>query len=209
MSFSYVEPRYRFGLLDAEHMQKIVEARTMFLQALPEGLKEVIQVYDPERYNHATSLLDNMLFGRIAHKQADGAQNSLSRAKVLDEAGLYGEVIDVGLDFNVGSGGRRLTMAQRQKLNVARALLKRADYVIFNRPLSAIDLRSQEKITNAILDQVTKGDWKPAIIWVLSSPHVSRFFQRIVVFDRGKPVEDGSYDGLLTQQGVFAGLLAR
>jgi putative ABC transport system ATP-binding protein len=75
--------------------------------------------------------------------------------------------------------------------------------------LSAIDLRTQEKITNAILDQVTKGDWKPAIIWVLSSPHISRFFQRIVVFDRGKPVEDGSYDGLLTGQGVFAGLLAR
>jgi putative ABC transport system ATP-binding protein len=210
LSFSYIEPRYRFGLLDAEHMQKIVEARTMFLEGLPEELKEAIQIYDPERYNHATSLLDNMLFGRIAHKQADGAEKIRSVVrKVLDEADLYGEVIDVGLDFNVGAGGRRLTMAQRQKLNVARALLKRADYLIFNRPLSAIDLRTQEKITNAILDQVTKGDWKPAIIWVLSSPHISRFFQRIVVFDRGKPVEDGSYDGLLTGQGVFAGLLAR
>jgi len=151
-----------------------------------------------------------MLFGRIAHKQADGAEKiRMVVRKVLDDAGLYGEVIDVGLDFNVGSGGRRLTMAQRQKLNVARALLKRADYVIFNRPLSAIDLRSQEKIAGAILGQVTNGDWKPAIIWVLSSPHISRFFQRIVVFDRGKPVEDGSYDGLLTEQGVFAGLLAR
>ncbi|MGH6874430.1 MAG: ABC transporter ATP-binding protein, partial [Aestuariivirgaceae bacterium] len=210
LSFSYVEPRYRFGLLDAEHMQKIVEARTMFLERLPEKLKEAIQIYDPERYNHATSLLDNMLFGRIAHKQADGAEKIRSVVrKVLDEAGLYGEVIDVGLDFDVGAGGRRLTMAQRQKLNVARALLKRADYVIFNRPLSAIDFRTQEKITNAILDKVTRGDWKPAIIWVLSSPHISRFFQRIVVFDRGKPVEDGNYDGLLTQQGVFAGLLAR
>jgi putative ABC transport system ATP-binding protein len=210
LSFSYVEPRYRFGLLDAEHMQKIVESRTMFLEGPPQDLKDVIQIYDPEKYNHATSLLDNMLFGRIAHKQADGAEKIRTVVrKVLDEAGLYGEVIDVGLDFNVGAGGRRLTMAQRQKLNVARALLKRADYVIFNRPLSAIDLRSQEKIANAILDQVTKGDWKPAIIWVLSSPHISRFFKRIVVFERGKPVEDGSYDGLLTEQGVFAGLLAR
>ena len=35
-------------------------------------------------------------------------------------------VLDVGLDFNVGVGGRRLTGAQRQKLDVARALLKRA-----------------------------------------------------------------------------------
>jgi putative ABC transport system ATP-binding protein len=210
LSFSYIEPRYRFGLLDAEQMQKIVETRTMFLEGLPAELKEAIQIYDPERYNHSTSLLDNMLFGRIAHKQADGAEKIRSAVrKVLDEAGLYGEVIDVGLDFNVGAGGRRLTMAQRQKLNVARALLKRADYVVFNRPLSAIDLRTQEKITKAIFDQVTNGDWKPAIIWVLSSPHISRFFQRIVVFDRGKPVEDGSYDGLLTEQGVFAGLLAR
>ena len=73
--------------------------------------------------------MDNVLFGRIGHKHPDGPERIRAIVRdLLDELGLYDDVLDVGLDFNVGVGGRRLTVAQRQKIDVARALLKRADY---------------------------------------------------------------------------------
>ena len=210
LSFSYSEPRYRFGLLDQELMKKVVDARKLFHKGLPESLRTSIETYDPARYNSAASLLDNALFGRIAHRQADGAEKIRTIVReVLEELSLYGDVIDAGLDFNVGSGGRRLTMAQRQKLNLARALLKRADFVILNKPVSTVDVRTQEKVVRAVLDLASEQDWKPSIVWVLSAPHMARPFERVVIFDRGKPVEDGQYDALITKKGSFAAMLAR
>lgn len=210
LTFSYSEPRYRFGLLDAALMKEIVKARKLFHQGLPETLKEAIETYDPERYNSAASLLDNALFGRIAHRQAHGAEKIRTIVReVFEELGLYGDVVDAGLDFNVGAGGKRLTIAQRQKLNLARALLKRADYIILNKPLSAVDVRSQEKVARAVLELTCEQDWRPAIMWVLSSPHMSKLFERVVVFERGRPVEDGKYDTLITEKGSFAAMLSR
>ena len=60
---------------------------------------------------------------------------------------------DIGLDYNVGVGGRRLTAAQRQKLHVARALLKRPDIYILNKPVSALDNSAQETLARAVLDE--------------------------------------------------------
>ena len=77
--------------------------------------------------------------------------------EILDELGLYDDVLDIGLDFNVGVGGRRLTGAQRQKLDLARALLKRADFLILNRPLSALDTRLQDQIVRNVLEEARRG----------------------------------------------------
>ena len=72
---------------------------------------------------------------------------------ILEELGLYDDVLDIGLDFNVGVGGRRLTGAQRQKLDLARALLKRADFFVLNRPLLALDTRLQDQILRNVLEE--------------------------------------------------------
>src|SRR5437588_2094450 len=74
LTFSYIEPRHRFGLLDDDLMRRIVEARTSFHRGLPEDLKTAIERYDIETYNRSASVLDNVLFGRIGHKHADGAE---------------------------------------------------------------------------------------------------------------------------------------
>jgi putative ABC transport system ATP-binding protein len=210
LSFSYSEARYRFGVLDAGVMEKVVEARKAFLQGLPEELKGSIETYNPDQYNSAASLLDNALFGRISHRQADGAEKIRTIVRdVLEELGLYGDVVHAGLDFNVGAGGRRITMSQRQKLNLARALLKRADYMIFNKPLSTVDVRTQEKVVRGVLELAGEESWRPAIVWVLSSPHMARLFERVVVFERGKPIEDGNFDELVTGKSSLAAMLAR
>jgi putative ABC transport system ATP-binding protein len=210
LSFAYIEPRHRFGLLSDELMAKIISARESFYEGLPEDLQGAIEPYDPMRYTTSASVMDNVLFGRIGHNQPDGPERIRTIVcELLDELGLYDDVLDVGLGFNVGVGGRRLTGAQRQKLDVARALLKRADFLILNRPLSALDQRLQDQILRNVLQEAKRDGRAPAIIWVLSNPATAQFFDRVIVFDAGELVEDGTHETLLARNGIFKGLLTQ
>jgi putative ABC transport system ATP-binding protein len=209
LSALYVEPRHRFGLLTDELMQKIVEVRHQFHDGLPADLTDAIERYDPDRYMAAATLLDNVLLGRISHKHSDGSERIRSIVrKLLNTLGLYDNVLEIGMEFNLGAGGRRLTSAQRQKLNVARALVRRSPFYIFNRPLSALDHRVQEQILRNILEMLRKDDRNPAIVWVLSDTSFAGTFDRVVVFDKGKLVEDGTHDTLLEKNGVFKELVS-
>ncbi|MGC4025854.1 MAG: ABC transporter transmembrane domain-containing protein [Mesorhizobium sp.] len=184
LSFAYIEPRHRFGLLTDELMKKIVDAREAFYRNMPDDLKGAIERYDPGRYTDAASVMDNVLFGRLSHGQADGAERVRTMVcEILDEYGVYDEVLDVGLGFNVGVGGRRLSGAQRQKLDLARAILKRADFLIINRPLLALDSRTQDQILRNVLEEVKRDDRNPAILWVVSAAAMSQYFDRVLVFD--------------------------
>jgi putative ABC transport system ATP-binding protein len=127
---------------------------------------------------------------------------------VLDDLKLSQGVVKIGLEYNVGVGGRRLTSVQRQKLHVARALLKRSDFIILNKALSALEQRTHEQLVRSVLGEAHRDGRKPALIWVLSNPNLARLFDRVVVLDRGMAVEDGDYDHLMARKGVFAGLLA-
>jgi len=192
LSFAYIEPRHRFGLLNDELMAKIVEARHIFHDNLPEELESEFERYDAEKYMASASLLDNVLIGRISHKHADGAERVRAMVRnVVNKQGLYDDVLAVGLDFDVGAGGRRLAVTQRQKLGLARALIRRSDYYLFNRPLPGLDHRLQDDIVHRVLELVDQASEKPALIWVLSNPSLSGQFDRVVVFDRGVLTADG------------------
>ncbi len=209
LSFAYVEPRHRFGLLDAELMKRIVEARHEFNRSLPEELKGAIEGYDPLVFIKSATLIDNVLFGRVSNKHADGHERVFDMVRdILHQTGLYNDVLNNGLDFNVGVGGKRLSAAQRQKLNLARALLKRADFLVLNRPLSALDSRLQQQIVQNVIALTGNLEQRPAIAWVLAAPGLASYFERIAVFDKGYLVEDGSFDKLMARGGVLKDLLS-
>jgi putative ABC transport system ATP-binding protein len=209
LSFSYIEPRYRFGLLDPPLMHRIVEARQRFREGLPPELRAAIEPYDPETYNRSASVLDNVLFGRIGHRHADAADRVRVLVRdILGELGLSDDVVSIGLDYDVGVGGKRLSAGQRQKIHLARALLKRPDILILNKPLSALDIRAQEQAVRAVLKEGREEGRKPTILWILASPSLAGEFDRVVVLDRGTSVEDGSYDDLVARKGTLSELLA-
>lgn len=209
LSFSYIEPRHRFGLLSNELMAKVVNARELFYANLPEALQDSIEPYDPERYTPSASVMDNVLFGRIAHNHPEGPERIRAIVySILGELGLYDDVLDVGLGFDVGVGGRRLTAAQRQKLEVARVLLKRADFMVFNRPLSALDQRQQEQILCNVLKEAGRDGRQPAIVWVLANAAMARHFERIMVFHTSELVEDGTHATLAERSDIFKELLS-
>jgi putative ABC transport system ATP-binding protein len=209
LSFLYIEPRHRFGLLTDELMAKIVDVRREFHDGLPKDLADAIERYDPERYTSSASLLDNVLFGRISHKHLDGSERIRSIVrKLLNTLGLFDSVLAIGMDFNVGAGGRRLTSVQRQKLNLARALIRQSAFYIFNRPLPGLDHRVQDQIVRNALELIHQGGRKPSIVWVLSNTSLSNLFDRVVVFEKGKLVEDGTHEGLIEKNGIFKELVS-
>ncbi|MCC2611272.1 ABC transporter transmembrane domain-containing protein [Neorhizobium sp. Rsf11] len=209
LSFSYIEPRHRFGLLDQNLMEKIVNARKRFHAHIPDDLAGLVERHDPQRFSKSASLMDNVLFGRVAHQMADASDQirTLMR-EIFFALDLYDDVLSVGLQFDVGSGGKRLTMVQRQKLNLARALLKRSDYFIFNRPLSALDRRLQDQITRCVIQDLHRGGHRPSITWVLSDPSLAEIFDRVLLFHRGTLAESGSYLKLSQTNRIFKELLS-
>ena len=184
LSFAYIEPRHRFGLLTKELMARIVDVRQKFHATMPDDLKNQIEAYDPEKFISSASLLDNVVFGRVNNKHADGPDRVLKIVRtLLDQLGLTAEFLSIGLDFEVGTAGRRLTLVQRQKLTVARALLRRSNYFIFSRPLTALDARTREQIIKSILALRPQLGPDPAIVWVLTDSHMSGLFDRVISFD--------------------------
>ena len=204
LSFSYVEPRHRFGLLTNELMAQIVDARQAFHEGIPAEMKQDIEIYDPEQYTASGSLLDNVVFGRLNSKHADGPARLQELVReLLDQLDLYQEILSSGLDFQVGTGGKRLTLAQRQKLTLARALLRRSDYFIFNRPLTALDQGSRDKVARNVLAFRQNDSRNPTIIWVLADPTLVELFERVIVFDGSSLTQDGSYAAYAEKNGIF------
>ncbi len=209
LSFDYVEPRHRFGLLTPDLMDRMVALRRSFHAGLPADLTDAVEQYSPGLYIASAGLLDNMLFGRISHRFRDGGDRvSETVSGLLRPLGLYDTVLAIGLDYEVGTGGKRLTMAQRQKLNLARALIRRSDYYIFNRPLTSLDKRAQEQVVGNVLAYLRQGDATPGIVWVLSNVATAVAFDRVAVFDRGNLSDQGPHAELIERNGIFREMLS-
>ena len=207
----YIETRHRLGLLDEDIQARIVAARAAFRQSLSGRLEGAVDFYDANTYNAASSLQDNIIFGRIAYGVADAPERIRKLIKaVLDKLDMRPVVYAAGLAFMVGSGGKRLTQAQRAKIALARALLKRPDLIIVNRGLSSLDQRSQKAILERVLAlSGGTGDW-PAfgLFWVLPVSSLADGFDRVLHFENGTLVEDGSPQALKQNGGRFAKLVA-
>ena len=209
LSFDYVEPRHRFGLLTPDLMDRMVAFRQAFHAGLPADMSDAVEQYSPGLYIASAGLLDNMLFGRISHRFRDGADRvSETVSTLLRSLGLYDAVLSLGLDYQVGTGGKRLTMAQRQKLNLARALIRTSDYYVFNRPLSALDKRAQDSIVTNVLAFVRAGGATPGIAWMLSNVATATSFDRVAVFDRGSLCDQGPYAEVFERNGIFREMLS-
>ena len=205
LPFAYIEPRHRLGLMTDELEVKLLQARARFEDELPETLRGAIEFYEPEEYNSASSLQDNVLLGRIAYGIADGPEQVGEAIRsVLEDNDLRDPVFEVGLDFNVGSGGKRLSLLQRQKITLARALLKRPDLLIINRAFASLDARSQENLVARVLDMAKGGGGGDAfgVFWVLQNPGFADKFDETLVFEDGTRVkdEDGSHLAYLVEQ---------
>ncbi len=206
LSFKYNEQQYRFGLLSEELMQKIVDTRKLLHENMPDNLKDGIDMYDANRFLPSANLLDNIVFGKVDRRFNDVELQLRTAIAPLfvERPDLYNSIYAVGLEYNVGPGGRRMTAAQRQKLNFARALMRKSDYYIFNRPVSGLDQGQQASIIDNTLNFLKEQEDTPSIVWVLGSEANSTLFDRCLTFNDKKLVEDKVVDPSFASADIVA-----
>jgi putative ABC transport system ATP-binding protein len=188
LAYGYVEPRHRHGLLDDALQAEIVHARKIFRENLPADLQGAIDFYQTGVVNAAATVQDNVLFGRIVDTYAEAGDrvNALLR-ETMDALDLTGAIIELGLAFDIGSGAKRLSLAQQQKLALGRALMKRPDMLIVNRALAALDANAQDATVTRVLDYSrATGGPHFTVFWVLSHPGAGQWFDRVLTFENGK-----------------------
>jgi ABC-type multidrug transport system fused ATPase/permease subunit len=186
LPFKLVPARHRLGVFAAETEQRLLSARELFADYLPAEHQDAIAFFDAETYNTAASIQDNILFGKLAYgrQQAHAAIAALIDA-VIDEFGLRAPIVEVGLDYDVGVGGRALSAAQRQKLALARNLIKRPDLLILDQALAALEPRSQDVVRHRLIENVVDF----GIVWLQGEDDPIEGFDRLIRFEAGRVQE--------------------
>jgi putative ABC transport system ATP-binding protein len=188
LPFKLIPARHRLDVIDEAMQRRLLAARRVFHADLPAAARDQIEFFDAGRYNAAASVQDNILFGKIAYGEADAlVRVPAALAEVIEDLGLHQTVIEVGLDYNVGPGGSRLSLAQRQVVGIARAILKRPDLLILNEATSALDGQAQV----GVMTGVKKEFAGRGIIWVLHRASLARNFDYVLVLSNGKLQEQG------------------
>lgn len=209
LPFAYSETKNRLGLLDDEMKSMIVEARRRLREAIEALPHPPVNFFDPDRYNPAASVLDNVLLGRISSTVAEAPERvTVSIRKLLTQMELIDDIFRIGLEFNMGSGGKRLSETQRQKLHLARALLKQPDFLIVNQGLNTLDTRSQRQVLENVLAKAKGRDGQRfGIIWAPMTVAYAGLFDRVLVFENGVLTADGAPDALRESSPAYADLV--
>ncbi len=183
LPFKIIVARHHLGLIDETLQARLLEARQVFSDTLPNDLKQSIAFFDDEEYNSASSIQDNILFGKIASNKVESASRIGDLlTDVIDNLGLRTAVIEIGLGFNVGIAGKRLSPAQRQKLAIARCLLKKPQLMIVNQATASLDAASSKLIFESIKNEMKEA----GLVWVDNEVGDIMNFDRVLRIERGK-----------------------
>lgn len=189
LPFKVIPARHRLGVTEGEMRERLLAARHALGEELGED-NRFVEFFDIEKYNSAISIQDNILFGRLAYgKGRSAAEIGALVRGVVERLGLRRVITEVGLDYSVGVGAARLSAAQRQKLAIARAVLKRPELLVLDQATAALDPASQDKIMGNLLREF-RGR---GLVWVLHRAELGAEFEQALVLEGGKVVEQGRF----------------
>ncbi|CAN5536764.1 ABC transporter ATP-binding protein [soil metagenome] len=108
---------------------------------------------------------------------------------------------DQGLDTVIGEGGMKISGGEKQRLSIARALLREPQLLVFDEATSSLDSLTEEEISRTMRDVAQGAD----VITVLIAHRLSTVLHadRIFVLERGRVVEEGRHDELLARKGLY------
>jgi putative ABC transport system ATP-binding protein len=221
LALRFIPRRHTVGAITGDLVERILEARKRFLKevvqvelgrTVPDGLTMIdgddccsggikgFTPYCPSLYLSTHSLLDNILFGAVKSGERLSDKLRHHAYEVFAKEGLLDEILDIGLDFNVGSKGDRLSGGQQQKLAIARAFLRDTRILIMDEATASLDNASQARIQE-MLDTSFRN--KKTIIAVIHRLDLTPSYDKIFVLRNGSIIEQGSFDELMAQKGAF------
>ena len=168
-----------------------VDLRSLRLTALRRQISMVLQ---------PAIVLPMTVFENIAYGRPDASRAEVEDAARLAQAHEFIAHLPAGYDTVLGEQGATLSEGERQRLTIARALLRQAPILIFDEPTASLDVTTEAALMTA-LDEVMRGRTSFVIAHRLRT--VMRA-DRIVVLDAGRVVEQGPPQDLIARGGVFA-----
>lgn len=157
------------------------------------------------RANISMVLQDTLLFSttvreNIAYGRPDATEAEIIEAAKRAQAHDFIMRMPDGFSSQVGERGGHLSVGQRQRLGIARAFLKNAPILLLDEPTSALDATTEKAVMETIAE-LMKGRTTLMVTHRLNTAHR---FDRIVVLEQGRVVEQGSGPELLALGGVYA-----
>ena len=183
----FYEPQEGAILIDGH------DARQVNLKSLREQIGVVLQ--DPFLFNGTVA--DNIAYGH----PAASLEQIVAAAKAANAHDFIMNMAD-GYDTLVGERGTRVSGGERQRLSIARAILRDPRILILDEATSNVDTETESQIQEA-LERLVKGRTTFAIAHRLSTLKNSH---RLLILDKGKLAEIGTHDELIEQDGIYAKL---
>jgi ABC-type dipeptide/oligopeptide/nickel transport system ATPase subunit len=201
LALGFIPGRHKMIALPDSLEQRILMARTRFREKISSESPEVFTFYRKSEYIYSHTILNNIFFGRLKTTNSQ-IQDTINEqiVQLLIEEGILETVVEIGMQFQVGSKGDRLSGGQRQKLAIARAFLKKPRILIMDEATSALDNKSQTRI-QTLLDTRWKGN--ATLIAVVHRLDIIKNFDKIGVMKSGKIEEMGSYEELMAKEGLL------
>jgi len=151
-----------------------------------DSLRDNIALVSQDSYLFPGTLRQNLLSAK-----ADASDEELLR--VCKDAGVYDFVAENGLDYELGERGANVSGGERQRLSIARAMLKNAPLLLLDEPTSALDSKSEQIVQNS-LELLMSGKTTLVVAHRLST---IKNADRIFVMDGGRVVAVGSHQQLV------------
>ncbi|KKU82163.1 MAG: ABC transporter-related protein [Parcubacteria group bacterium GW2011_GWA1_47_8] len=139
------------------------------------------------------ALFNDTIKSNISYGSPDASAEDIARATEEAHAREFIEALPLKYETIVGERGIKLSVGQKQRVSIARAILRDPKILILDEPTSALDSETERKVTEA-LEKLMKGRTTFIIAHRLSTV---RKADRIFVIEKGKIVEEGSHDELM------------
>lgn len=173
--------------IDNQNIREVTQA------SLRENIGFIPQ--DPVLFHR--SLMDNIRYGKI-----DATDEEVMQAAIKAHAHEFITLTPASYQSLVGERGIKLSGGQRQRISIARAILKNAPILILDEATSALDSVTE----GFIQDSLNNLMQSKTVIVIAHRLSTLLKMDRILVFDKGKIVEDGTHQSLMAQQGMYSTL---
>ena len=149
-----------------------------------------------------TVLFNDSVFENVRYGCPEASDAEVSNAIYLAHLDNFISQLPEGHQTRVGERGLKLSGGEKQRVAIARTILKRSPVLVFDEATSSLDSKSEQAILTA-LREVAEGHTSLVIAHRLSTIIDA---DKIVVLDHGRIVEQGSHEALLEQRGYYADL---